>query len=188
MEPKTIKIDGLEENAVVTIYNSTTKGEIPVKGRVGNTIVPPWVVYMVTAEFDLGIHSATLEDPYPFIGSVSGIIKIEKGGSIIYENSKIPIPYETFDVYTEEGQNALNSLLKDSFGDDFYYTFETEKYIMESNRKRRQEHLDDWVRRLNDMKGHGFSLETRMDVIEKTKNAGYLTPKEAEFIIGKLDK
>lgn len=187
MQPKTLEIEGLEKDAIVTIYNSTTKGEVLIRGIVSNHVAPPWVVYMVTGEgFIGGLWYAIREDPFPFLGPDSGIIKIEKDGSVLYENSRIPVPYKAFDVLTYEGQDALNLFRWQCFGEGFGHPFEIENGIIEERKRQHLEYLNDFLEGVKSMKNYGLSLDDQIDSIEKTRDAGYMTKEEAEGIIKRL--
>ena len=48
----------------------------------------------------------------PFAGWESGIISLEVGSNIVYENPEIAIPYQPFDPHDTKSVNRLNNLWK----------------------------------------------------------------------------
>jgi hypothetical protein len=183
---KKLEIDGLETGDLVTIYNSTAGGEIAVKGIVNSIVAPPWYVYLATSEHE-GFCKETMIEPFLFLAENSGITKIEKDGYILYENTRIPVPYKPFDLQTHRGQIALNSLRKNCFGCGFGYVFKNEDWIRRDNKERRQKELEDMFKTLVELREkYNDDFENLTYIVRSQKGKGYLSKKEADILIQRL--
>ena len=104
----------------VRIYSSTSKGEEVREGKILFLQIP-WRVQVQYGEFNDGVWSGTLGQFLTFAGAEVGIRKIEKDGEVVYENTRIPVPYPLFNAFSEEGLEAMNELRRNCFGDGFDY-------------------------------------------------------------------
>ena len=122
-EPKIMSLPELDAclNTPVIVYESTSEG-------IAKLLVKPLTIqYPCQMDVRYGeyIDGVWLDSPrgtfLTFAGANTGITKIEKDGSIIYENEKIPVPYIPFDAITDEGLEAMNELRQECFGDGSAY-------------------------------------------------------------------
>jgi len=101
----------------VRVYESTIDGEKPIYCKI-KSIHYPWDMDVYVGESDIGPRGTFLT----FAGGEAGITRIEKDGITIYENKKIPVPYNLFNAFTDDGLKAMNDLRRECFGIGFDYT------------------------------------------------------------------